>query len=142
MCGAALLLVPLGYLIEMVREGHSSEVIGGELKVRKELVELRWRLAIEFDEVGNFFDKATDKIIEAEAHDNNGIGGEVEFIGQPKVRKPIKTPIGEVKPYQPYRVSGKLEKPGDSYNIGDPVSLAFWDSIEGDINEVEFYDYD
>ncbi len=47
--GAAYLKVPFGYLAEMTREGHKPETIAAELGVRKELVELRWRMAVEFD---------------------------------------------------------------------------------------------
>ncbi len=64
--GTAYLKVPLGYLIEMTREGHGPTTIAAALGVRKELVELRWRMAVEFDELKNILDEVGDSKVSPE----------------------------------------------------------------------------
>ena len=50
-CGAAYLLVPLGYLAEGVAQEQSVAQIAAELKVPVALVELRFKLAVALDEL-------------------------------------------------------------------------------------------
>jgi hypothetical protein len=128
--GAAYLKVPLGYLLEMAREGLTSEVIAAELKVRKELVELRWKAAVESDELKGIFDDVPDttKTNQRVLINPPETSGEVEIIGQAIAKKPIKTPIGEVQSYQPKIIEGTFDN-GATYIIGDPERLAYWESL-------------
>ncbi len=138
--GAAILKVPLGYLLEMARDGLSSEVIAGELGVRKELVELRWRMAVEFDELKNIFDEVEVSKVSPgelpapvyEVGDFNQDGGEVVILGRAILRESTKVPINEVKSYQPVEVIKGVFEDGTTYTIGDPEGLAFWLSLDDD----------
>lgn len=56
--------------------------------------------------------------------------GELAIIGRAKPKEPTKIPMGEVKSYQPFKVLEKLDMPGaPKFIIGDPDSLAFWNSL-------------
>lgn len=144
--GAAILKVPLGYLLEMAREGLSSEVIAAELGVRKELVELRWRIAVEFDELRDIFDDVDCSKNTTKMTQNNTLAfsplpqeitnSEVELLGRAVQRESTKVPIGEVRSYLPKVIYGTFSN-GATYTIGDPAGLAFWESLERNYDEEE-----